>query len=76
MQDRKSRMLCDVFPFSLLVTAGLWTDPAAPASLGAWIAFVGAHHSGALGFLIADVLMLTGVATLTGMQIMQVVHSC
>lgn len=53
----------------------LWTDPNAPDSAGAWIRFIGTRHAGALGFLIADVFIFIGVATLTGMQATQIARN-
>lgn len=53
----------------------LWTDSNAPSSFGTQINYIGTHHAGALAFLIADVFIFLGVATLTGMQGTQIARN-
>eukprot|EP01018_Ginkgo_biloba_P015937 Gb_13259 [translate_table: standard] len=53
----------------------LSTDPHAPHSFGAWVHYVAVHHTGALSFLIVDILLVFGVAMLTGMQASQIARN-
>ncbi|KAL3687162.1 hypothetical protein R1sor_013471 [Riccia sorocarpa] len=53
----------------------LYMDPSAPDGTGPFLRHVGSHHPGALGFLLVDVFLLFGVATLTGMQAAQIARN-
>lgn len=56
----------------VLLHAGVFTDPVAPSSFGAWMSYASTHHIGALSFLIADFSLFFGVAVLTAVQASQV----
>ncbi|BBN08262.1 palmitoyltransferase ZDHHC13/17 [Marchantia polymorpha subsp. ruderalis] len=53
----------------------LYMDPHAPGGTGPWLRHVGANHPGALAFLLFDVFLFFGVATLTGMQAAQIARN-
>uniref|UniRef100_A0A0D6QU95 S-acyltransferase n=1 Tax=Araucaria cunninghamii TaxID=56994 RepID=A0A0D6QU95_ARACU len=53
----------------------LVTDRGAPSSFGPWMNYLAAHHPGALVFFIVDMLLMFGVAMLTGMQASQIARN-
>ncbi|ERN14295.1 hypothetical protein AMTR_s00033p00182370 [Amborella trichopoda] len=76
----------DFFMFLILETSAMvitgavtliriLTDTAAPHSFGAWMNYAATHHSGALSFLIMDILLFFGVAGLTFAQGSQIAHN-
>ncbi|XP_068636658.1 protein S-acyltransferase 24-like [Aristolochia californica] len=50
----------------------IWTDPVTSSSFGEWVNHVGAHHAGAVSFLIMDSLLFFGVSVLTVVQASQI----
>ncbi|KAH9311456.1 hypothetical protein KI387_026491, partial [Taxus chinensis] len=53
----------------------LATDQNSPSSFGPWMNHLAAYHPGALAFFIVDILLVFGVAMLTGMQASQVARN-
>jgi len=48
------------------------SDPASPASFGAWLGYSAVHHTGAVSFFMMDLFIFFGVACLTVVQASQV----
>eukprot|EP00252_Welwitschia_mirabilis_P022671 TRINITY_DN6201_c0_g1_i1.p1 TRINITY_DN6201_c0_g1~~TRINITY_DN6201_c0_g1_i1.p1 ORF type:complete len:623 (+),score=104.75 TRINITY_DN6201_c0_g1_i1:176-2044(+) len=59
----------------IVTSQRLITDPGAPASFGPWLNHAASHHPGALAFLVMDVLLMFGVAMLTGVQGSQIARN-
>ncbi|KAL5985614.1 hypothetical protein ACLOJK_027600 [Asimina triloba] len=55
-----------------VLSAGILTDPSAPSSFGAWLNYAATHHTGAISFMIVDLLLFFGVAVLTVVQASQI----
>ncbi|CAM6119554.1 unnamed protein product [Calypogeia fissa] len=53
----------------------LYMDENAPSGTGAWLRHVSSYHPGALTFLVMDIFLLSGVATLTGLQATQIARN-
>ncbi|KAI4344211.1 hypothetical protein L6164_011462 [Bauhinia variegata] len=65
---------------AMLITGGvtltrILTDPFAPHPFGAWLKYAGAHHVGAISFLVADFFLFFGVFVLTVVQANQISHN-
>lgn len=64
--------LQNVLNEQLYMSVGALTDPAAPASFGAWMNHTATYHVGIIAFLVVDFLLFFGVAALTVVQASQV----